>query len=357
MTAVFTKLGISPTPVILAPLAGVSDHPFRRICTRLGADLTYVEMLSATALLRHSERTLNMMERHPNERILGVQITGSSPTDISNAIAKLDTYNFDTIDINMGCPVRKVVNTGCGSALLRDAKNVFEVVRLSRQATKKPLSVKIRLGWDRNSMNAVEVALAAQEGGADWLTVHGRCRSDDYQTPVDLNFIQKLSKALTIPVIGNGNLFGMDDVKYMHERTGVSGTMISRGALGNPWVFMQAKKPEFIAPTVEDWFAVVSQHLAWQREAYQDKPMGALCMRKHLLWYTKGFVGSKKVREKINTLHTIDEIQILLGEFADSLLKSGVTRRDTGLFDQGEGRFAWDPKWDMDREHDRGVNE
>ena len=357
MTEIFKKLGISAQPLVLAPLAGVSDHPFRRVCARLGADLTYVEMLSSTALLRDSRRTLQMMERHPSENRLGVQITGNSAEEISQAIAKLDTYNFDTIDINMGCPVRKVVGTGCGSALMRDPKLVYEIVRQSRAATKKPLSVKTRIGWDHQSINALELGDAIEKGGADWMTLHGRTRSDDYQMPVNLELMRQLREKLNIPLIGNGNIFKPEDADYMFAKTQVDGLMISRGALGNPWIFMQIKDRNFLAPTLDDWFAVVKLHLEWQREAYGDSSMGALCMRKHLLWYTKGWLGSKKIREQMNTLNSLDDIQNLLEKFVEDLAKQGISQRDTLATEADNKRFLWDPKWDMHREHDRGVGE
>ena len=170
---VFTRrLGLPFAPVILAPLAGVSDHPFRRACARHGADLTYVEMISATALLFESRRTFDMLKRHESESILGVQITGKTADEVGRAVGILDKMPFDTIDINMGCPVNKVVKTGCGSGILKDPKRVYETTKLARESTGKPLSVKIRLGWDRDNVTWPEVLDAAEMGGADWITIH-----------------------------------------------------------------------------------------------------------------------------------------------------------------------------------------
>ncbi|MCX6123154.1 MAG: tRNA-dihydrouridine synthase family protein, partial [Proteobacteria bacterium] len=218
---IFTRMGLPPVPVILAPLAGVSDHPFRRICAEAGAHLTYVEMISATALLYESRRTFDMLKRHDSENILGVQITGKSADEVGRAIEILDRMPFDTIDINMGCPVSKVVKTGCGSGILRDPERVFQTVKMARAATSKPLSAKFRLGWDKASINWREVSDAIESGGADWMTIHGRLRSDDYGAPVNLEDIAALKHKSKIPVIGNGNIFSRKDWLYMQETTGV----------------------------------------------------------------------------------------------------------------------------------------
>jgi len=277
--SVFERLGLPKFPVILAPLAGVSDHPFRRACARNGADLTYVEMISATAMLYESKRTFDMLTRHESESILGVQITGKTADEVGRAVAILDKMPFDTIDINMGCPVNKVVKSGCGSGILRDPARVYETTRKARESTGKPLSVKIRLGWDRNSVTWPEVLDAAEQGGAEWITIHGRLRSDDYGVAVNLDAMAELKRRAKIPVIGNGNVFSQSDALYMRERTSVDGVMVSRGALGNPWVFNAIKSGE--APvTVDEWESTVTDHLAWQQLEYGDTGSGAVCMRK-----------------------------------------------------------------------------
>lgn len=352
----FRALGIEKMPVILAPLAGVSDHPFRRICEAKGADLTYVEMISATALLYESGRTLRMLKRHPSEARLGIQVTGRSAEDVGRAVEILDKYEFDTIDINMGCPVRKVVKTGCGSAILRDPERVYQSVRLARQATAKPLSAKIRLGWDRSSLNGVEIAQAIAAGGADWLVVHGRTRADDYSVPVDLDYIGEICRAVSLPVIGNGNLFSSEDVAYMKRHTGVAGVMISRGALGDPWLFREVKSGAKELG-LEEWLSTVQDHLAWQLAEYGELGAGAVCMRKHLLWYTKGWPGGKFLREQINKSASLGDIRGLLDDFVKQLTKEGVEKRLTSLHSDQEQRFSWDPKWDMDRRLDRGLSD
>lgn len=351
------KLGLPGQPLILAPLAGVSDHPFRRICARQGADLTYVEMISATAMIFESRRTFEMLKRHESESILGVQLTGKSADETARAVAILGAMPFDTIDINMGCPVAKVVKTGCGSAILRDPQRVFETVRLASAATDKPLSVKIRIGWDRASVNAVEVASAAEAGGAAWVTVHGRTRSDDYATPVDLDEIARVKKRVNIPVFGNGNIFGADDAAYMRGSTGVDGIMVSRGALGDPWVFARLKG-QGASLTLDEWFSTIMDHLSWQREEYGSTGKGAVCMRKHLLWYLKGWPGVRASKDALSKTASIEEAEVLIHEIFANLKAQGVeNRHEVSSEGQGSERFKWDPKWDMDRELDRGVGD
>lgn len=354
--SVFERLGLPKFPVILAPLAGVSDHPFRRACARNGADLTYVEMISATAMLYESKRTFDMLRRHDSESILGVQITGKTADEVGRAVAILDKMPFDTIDINMGCPVNKVVKSGCGSGILRDPGRVFETTRKAREATAKPLSVKIRLGWDRNSVTWPEVLDAAEQGGAEWITIHGRLRSDDYGVAVNLDAMAELKRRAKIPVIGNGNVFSQSDALYMRERTAVDGVMVSRGALGNPWVFNAIKSGE-VPVSVDDWESVVTDHLAWQQLEYGDTGSGAVCMRKHLLWYAKGWPAGKTLREAISQTGKISDCLQLVRDFASDLRRSGVTERAQVWPSDQNNRFQWDPKFDMDRQLDRGVGD
>jgi nifR3 family TIM-barrel protein len=354
---VFTKrLGLPYAPVILAPLAGVSDHPFRRACARHGADLTYVEMISATAMVYESRRTFDMLKRHEEEKILGVQITGKSAEEVGQAVAMLDKMPFDTIDINMGCPVNKVVKSGCGSGILKDPKRVYETTKAARAATSKPLSVKIRLGWDRNTVTWPEVLDAAEQGGAEWITIHGRLRSDDYGVAVNLDAMAALKQRAKIPVIGNGNVFSRDDAIYMRERTGVDGVMVSRGALGNPWVFHDIKHGKTDV-SVDQWEQLVLDHLAWQQSEYGDTGSGAVCMRKHLLWYAKGWPAAKKLRESISHTARISDCADLVREYAAELRTAGIEIRSTVWPMDLENRFQWDPKYDMDRQLDRGVGD
>jgi len=353
----FEKLGIDPCPVMLAPLAGVSDAPFRRVCQKHGADLTFVEMLSATALIYKNKKTYSMLRRDPAEEVCGVQVTGRFAKEVAEATALIEPHDFEAVDINMGCPVRKVVGSGSGSAILKDVDRVYETVSAVRGVTNKVLSAKIRIGWDRTSVNSVEVGKAIEAGGADYMVVHGRCRGDTYQTPVDLEEIARLKSAVNIPVLGNGNLFSHRDAEQMQAVCKLDGLMVSRGALGNPWVFASIKQDKSIHPTPTEWMETVSSHVQWQRETYGTEPRAAVCMRKHMLWYTKGWPGAKKVREQMASMHSLDDICGLLDGFYKELLTTGIERRDPPYGEYGEqaGRFSWDPKFDMDRKQDRGA--
>ena len=353
----FARLGLPAAPVVLAPLAGVSDHPFRRLCARAGADLTYVEMLSATALLNDSRRTFDMMRRHPSETILGVQLTGKTPEEVGQAVEILGRLPYETIDLNMGCPVAKVVKSGCGSGILRDPARVYATVRAAVQATDKPVSVKFRLGWDKSSYTYLEVTDAAQSAGAAWLTIHGRLRADDYSVPVDLGRMAEVKSRARIPVLGNGNVFCRADHDFMTARTGVDGVMVSRGALGNPWVFRETKSGDATV-TRDEWLAAVLDHLAWQAEEYgPESTHGAICMRKHLLWYAKGWPGAKRVRETLTQVPTLAAAREVILYFAEELGRQGIERRLDVLPEGQAGRFAFDPKYDMDRRLDRGVGD
>ncbi|NRA64885.1 MAG: tRNA dihydrouridine synthase DusB [Pseudobacteriovorax sp.] len=352
----FQTLNLPKTPVILAPLAGVSDHPFRRTCVSRGADLTYVEMISATALIYNSKRTMDMLERHRDEGVLGVQVTGKTAEEVGKAVKILSELSFETIDINMGCPVKKVVKTGCGSGILRDVKRVYETVSAAREATDCVLSAKIRLGWDHSCINGLEVADAIQRGGADFLTVHGRTRNDDYSKPVNLDYIAQIKQSVTIPVVGNGNLFNRADAEHMLARTGVDGLMVSRGALGNPWIFREIKG-EGATVDLAEWVDVVRQHLLWQQKAYGDTKTAAICMRKHLLWYAKGWPGVKVLRDRMNVAGTLGEALDLLQEFASYLTQKGHSERFEAINQGLSDRFLWDPKFEMDRKLDRGVGD
>ena len=327
LPAFFLAYNNAPVPLVLAPLAGVSDFPFRALCAAQGACLTYIEMLSAQPIIRGNRRTLDMMALKRERGALGVQLTGRNEHEIGEAVARLDEYDYDTIDINMGCPVRKVVGNGCGSALLRDVAGVYRIMRAARRATQKPLSLKIRLGWDRSQLNYVQVGVAAQEAGADWITVHGRTRSETYSKRVDLAAIAQLKQALSIPVIGNGDLLSASDCQRMRDETGVDALMISRGALGNPWIF-RARAAENL--NVDEWLRVVEEHLRRQQEEYGDTLRAVVCMRKHLLWYLKGWPQARELKQKINTLGRIGLAFNLLREYAGSLQAAGIARRRKG---------------------------
>lgn len=308
-------------PLVLAPLAGVSDFPFRALCAAQGACLTYIEMLAAQPIIRGNRRTREMMAVKREKSALGVQLTGRDEHEIGAAVARLDAYDYDTIDINMGCPVRKVVGNGCGSALLRDVAGVYRIVRAARQATQKPLSLKIRLGWDRTELNYVQVGIAAQEAGADWVTVHGRTRAENYSKRVDLDAIAALKEALRIPVIGNGDLLSGADFIHMQTQTQVDALMIARGALGNPWIFQTRSATKL---SLDEWLRGIEEHLHRQRREYGDTLRAVVCMRKHLLWYLRGWPQARELKQKITSLDRIGLAFDLVREYADRLQAAEV---------------------------------
>ena len=365
--------------VFLAPLAGVSDIPMRRICQELGAGLTYVEMLSATAIGYKNKRTFEMMARHSSEEILGVQVTGSKAEDVAKSVEVLDKKGFDTIDINMGCPVKKVVNGGCGSGILKDPERITETLLQCRKVTDKPLSAKIRLGYTRENVNVQNTVERILNSNADMYTIHGRTRSENYATPVDLsgiksgvdiqlklnlqnshNSVSQLEKNSFlnenkfnhIVSVGNGDIFCYESALQMKEKTNCDAVMISRGALGNPWIFQQILNGKTDHPTFEEWKDVVLRHIQYQEEHFGNVPLAAILMRKHLLWYAKGFQFMKSLRETLNKISTLEEARYVIEEFSKNIPKNSI--RFNGAF-QTEVSHKYDPKFEMDRQLDRGV--
>lgn len=353
---IFEELGLPREPIFLAPLAGVSDIPFRRVCAERGASLTYVEMLSATALIYNSKRTFEMLQRHSKEQKLGVQITAKNPEEMGKAVEILNDYAFETVDLNMGCPVRKVVNTGCGSAVIKDPELAYKITKAAVEASKYPVSVKYRLGWDHDSLNYLEVAEALESAGARWITIHGRTRSDDYSKEVNLEAIKEIKDHVEIPVIGNGNIFSLQDFQLMKKHTNVDGIMVSRGALGNPWVFEDLSEQKEHSLSREDWRDCVLSHLQYQEDAYGESSHAVVTMRKHLLWYLKGWPGSKAYKETFMTAMKFSDIYKTFDIFCKELEENSVSER-TPLYSNVDSRFHWNPNREMDRQADSAVFE
>lgn len=342
--------------VFLAPLAGVSDVPFRRICQELGAGLTFVEMLSAIALLVRNDRTVQMLARHPSEKILGVQVTGPDADRVHRAVRVLDQAGFEAIDINMGCPARKVVGSGNGSALLKDTARLEEIVAAARAATMRPLSIKIRLGYSVDTINVEANTAAIARAGADMLTIHGRTREDTYAIRVSLPGIAAgiaAARAVNprIVTIGNGDLMEAADAGRMVEATGCDGVMISRGALGNPWIFRALAGEGSEDPTVAEWEETVLRHLNYHEAHYGDTEISARLTRKHLLWYASGFPHIHRLREVFNTVPSLSEARRIVTEFAKTLPSDLHRGEDIPR----ESLAAADPKYQMDRQLDGGV--
>ncbi|HMO50345.1 MAG TPA: tRNA dihydrouridine synthase DusB [Kiritimatiellia bacterium] len=346
-----------PNRVLLAPLAGVTDVPFRRICADYGAGLTYVEMLVSVAVIYHSRRTYEMMNRHHSEQRLGVQLTGRNVDEVVKAAGMLDREGFDTIDINMGCPVRKVVHSGSGSAFLKDTQRISDTLAGVKAVVTRPLSAKCRIGFTREALNITEVAPRIATAGCDAMTIHGRTRDCTYAAPVQYDKIREGAEAARnlrrdMPVIGNGNVFDRQTAALMLTRTGVDGVMVSRGALGNPWLFAELTDPGFRQPTIREWLDGVLRHLDYHQEHYGDSEFAARAMRKHLIWYANGFPYCAALRGFFNTVTSLEAAKAELSSYA-ARYPSELRR-----YEDGSARvFKEDPKYQMDREIDRGVGD
>lgn len=299
--------------VVLAPLAGITNLPFRLLCRREGAALAFTEMVSVNGLVREGVKTLALLKSCAEDRPLGIQLFGDSPSDLAEAARMVEGYG-DLLDINMGCPVRKVVGTGAGSALLQDPLKIAAILRAVRAATALPLTIKIRSGWHCGDDVYLEVARIAEAEGCDAVTLHPRSRSQMFSGQADWDKIREMKKALSIPVLGSGDLFTAPDCLRMLQETGCDGIMIARGALGNPWIFRQAIEladSGSCTPvaTVERADTIVS-HLALFTEDCGEA-VAVREMKKHIGWYAKGFAGASDIRRAANAAHTTSDILLL----------------------------------------------
>ncbi|MED9904722.1 MAG: tRNA dihydrouridine synthase DusB [Lachnospiraceae bacterium] len=308
------KIGnIEPdNPVILAPMAGVTDLPFRLLCKEQGAGLLCMEMVSAKAIYYNSKNTEELMRILPEECPVSLQLFGSDADIMAEMAKRIEEKPFAILDINMGCPVPKVVNNGEGSALMKNPKLVEEIVSKVSRAIKKPVTVKIRKGFDENSVNAVEIAKIAEAAGAAAVAVHGRTREQYYAGHADWECIRAVKEAVKIPVIGNGDVVDAASAKKLLEQTGCDGIMIGRGAQGNPWIFKEVvsflETGEIPArPTPQEVRRVIERHAALQLSV-KGEYTGVREMRKHLAWYTAGYPNSARFRQMINTMETMDEL-------------------------------------------------
>jgi len=309
--------------LFLAPMAGVTDLPFRLLCKEQGCGVVFTEMISAKGLYYGSERTENMMEIHPYEHPIGVQIFGSDPLIMARMAEKISQGEADFIDINMGCPAPKIVKNGEGSALMKNPKLAGEIIKEVVKASYVPVTVKIRKGFDEKSINAVEIALIAEDGGAAAVTVHGRTREQFYSGSADWNIIKEVKSRLSIPVIGNGDIFTPEDALAMEEQTGCDGVMIARGAQGNPWLFrdiVSLKETGKIPPppSAEEKIRTALRHMHMLIEQKGEK-MGILEMRKHFSWYMKGMKDAGRMRQVINTITTAAQMEETLNLYIEKI--------------------------------------
>lgn len=298
--------------VILAPMAGVTDLPFRLLCKEQGAGLLCMEMVSAKAIHYHNKNTDALMEIRQEEMPVSLQIFGSEADLMAEVAAQIEERPFAILDINMGCPVPKVVNNGEGSALMREPKKVEEIVSKVSRAVRKPVTVKIRKGFDDDSVNAVEIARVAESAGAAAVAVHGRTRQQYYSGKADWDIIAQVKRAVKIPVIGNGDVDSPRKAAEMLERTGCDGVMIGRGAQGNPWIFRQIT--EYLEtgripdrPEPPEMRQVIQRHAALLVQV-KGEYTAVREMRKHLAWYTAGYPHSAGFRRMINSMETMDDL-------------------------------------------------
>lgn len=313
-----------PNNLILAPMAGVTDLPFRLLCKEQGAGLLCMEMVSAKAILYKNRNTESLLEIDPRENPVSLQLFGSDPEIISTIAHQIEERPFDILDLNMGCPVPKIVNNGEGSALMKNPKLAGEIIRRTVRAIDKPVTVKIRKGFDDEHINAVEMAKIAEDAGAAAVAVHGRTREQFYSGKADWDIIRQVKEAVSIPVIGNGDLLTAEDVIAMEEQTGCDGFMIARGAQGNPWIFRQIlhyfETGEHLAkPTIEEVTRMILRHARMMLE-FKGEYIGIREIRKHAAWYTAGYPNSARLRVAINNVESFEALEELLMNNLDERL-------------------------------------
>ena len=307
------------TPVALAPMAGITDLPFRLICKRLGCGFTVSEMVSAKGLLYKNVKTMEMLKIDADERPTAIQLFGSVPEELAEAARMAEASGADAIDLNMGCPVPKIVNNGEGSALMNNPKLAYDILAAMVKAVKIPVTVKFRAGWDEEHRNAVEIAKAAESAGVAAVTVHGRTRKQFYEGKADWQIIADVKKAVSIPVFGNGDVFSAADGLRMLEQTGCDGIAVGRGADGNPWIFSQLKQAlsgdgEIKEVGLDEKLDLAAEHLRMLID-FKGEYISVKEMRRHISAYLKGMPHAAEFRSRFHKMDTYEQFIELLEEY------------------------------------------
>ena len=310
--------------LILAPMAGVTDLPFRLLCSEQGAALTGMEMVSAKAIMYGNKNTEALLAIHPQEGLVSLQLFGSDPKIVSEMAKRIEERPFAILDINMGCPVPKVVNNGEGSALMKNPELAGKIVKAVSGRIKKPVTVKFRKGFNDSTVNAVDFAKRMEENGALAIAVHGRTREEYYSGKADWEIIARVKEAVTIPVFASGDIFTVQDAVRCEKETSCDGLMLARGARGNPWLFHQIKTYQQTGvleekPNLEEVIQMILRHARMQA-AFKGEYLGIREMRKHVAWYIAGYKNSASIRRRVNEVENLQQLEELFQEWRGNML-------------------------------------